>query len=445
MGDTKNMAAFDMAMGINLQDTLNKTISTVYSSNHRSYFMGSYSIGLGGKKAEIKWDISKPPLLELKSVQELKPSEMAESIIPEMLKSLPMFNDIRSIISKQVIDSINAATFRMMLPELTLTVSLPIGQRSATFSSNVLCTVPINPNGQIGLAAIRLDIDPSVRKLDFLGPIINSLSGPILQAVNNVLGGIRIPPVSVKGIALGLPTPIISEGRLILLFNLASKASPAPILGPYLWPNQAIFSLSSEELINKSIEYSYDTLKIPHEVSSSGSKKTIFTTYYYGAILRVGRPGFKIKSENLAVAIQPSGNLNAGFTTIFGNVGFNYNIVIQPTPLECKGQLSLNSSQQLVLYIPNAPSAVVLFQPQGNFAETIISALVSVGINLASLILTGFIPRIIGSISIPIAYIPSIPVDFGDVHLKIQATDLRVGGFNGMAMMAGSLIVAENR
>lgn len=109
------------------------------------------------------------------------------------------------------------------------------------------------------------------------------------------------------------------------------------------------------------------------------------------------------------------------------------------------GRLSLNSSQQLELYIPNVPVAVVLFQPQGNFAETIISALFSIGINITSLILANFLPQIIGSIRIPIANIPSIPVDFGDVHLKIQATDLRVGGSNGMAMIAGSLIVAPNR
>jgi hypothetical protein len=439
------MAAFDMALGINLQDTLNKTISAVYSSNHKEYFMGSYSIEMVGKKAEIKWDISKPPSLELEPVRELKPSEMAESVIPEILKKLPIFKDIRNNISKQVTDSIKSATFRMFLPELTITASLPIGQRSATFSSNVICTVPVNPNGQIGLAAIRLDLDPSVRKLDLLSPIVNSLSGSILQAVNNVLKGIRIPSTSVKGITLGLPTPVISGGRLILLFNLASKASPAPILGPYPWPNEAIFSLSSEELINKAIEYCYDTLKIPHEVSSIGSQETFITTFYYGAILRVGRPGFRAKGENLAVSIQPSGNLYAGFTTIFGNVGFNYNIVIQPTPLECMGRLSLNSSQQLELYIPNVPVAIVLFQPQGNFAETIISTLASIGINIASLILANFLPQIIGSIRIPIANIPSISVDFGDVHLKIQAKDLKVGGFNGMAMIAGSLIVAPNR
>jgi hypothetical protein len=391
------------------------------------------------------WDISKPPMLELKKPkQQLETSAWAKAIIPEIigkLEKLPALKDISNIIFKQVSDSINTATFNVVLPEITLMASLPFGKKSATFSSKVLCTARTTPNGLIELAAIHLDFDSSIVNLDFLDQIVNSLIDPILKAVNNMLSGVKIPSVTVEGITLSPPTPVISEGRLILLANLVSKGSPAPIMVPRTWPSQAIFSLASPELINEAIKYGYNKLKIPHEISSSGSQDLGITTAKYMAVLRVeSPPKFGIIGENIEVTIQTGGNVSAGITTIFGDVGLNYKVLMQPNPLRCIGRLLQNNSQ-LILTTPFPPVASLLFVPQGNFGETIISAIFSGGVNLTSLILSQFIPQIIRSIYIPIANIPTIPVDFDKIHLKIQATELKVAGFSGMAMIAGSLNV----
>ncbi len=428
------MDGFDMALGID-QNTLNKAINAMYSSAHKNIFMGSYSIEIFGLKAAIDWDISKTPTLDL------NPSAKAEAVIPEILTKLPIFKDISRNSIEQTAASMTNATFSMIFPAITLTLSLPVARQSATFSANVLCQAQIDPNGQIELAAIHLDLETNEIKLEFLDQIINSLSDPILHVANNALKGILIPSVSVEGITLSHPVAIVSGGRLIILVNQASKGSPAPTAGP--WPNEAVFSLASKELINEAVRNSYYTGKIPHSVASGGSKDLSITTAYYNAALQVGLPDVRMDGADFLITLPLGGNVDAGFTTFLGRFGLNYKVIIQPNPLPCEVGLSVNSAQQLIVNIPSVPNPTVLLQPQGNVAESVLSTLNVVQANIISLILSSLIPQVISSISVPVVSIPRIPVDFGDVHMKIQASNLHVGNFNEMALIAGNLEVTN--
>ncbi|MDD4162070.1 MAG: hypothetical protein PHW87_06260 [Methanothrix sp.] len=428
------MAGFDMALGID-QDTLNRAIKAMYPSAHNRIFMGSYSIEIHGIKAAIKWDISKAPMLDL------NPSVRAEAVIPEILAKLQTHKNISKSNIKLAVSSMTNATFSMIFPSIVLTLSLPVAQQSATFSANVLCQARINPNGQIELAAVHLDLDTLTNKLEFLDLIINSLSAPLIHVANNVLKGIRIPSVTVEGITLSTPAAAVSGGRLIILVNLASKGSPAPVRGP--WPNGAVFSLASKELINEAVRNSYYMGKIPHEISYSGSQDMGITTAYYRATIQVGLPDVGMDGADFVITLRLGGNVDAGFTTFLGRLGLNYKAVIQPNPIACKVVLSVNSSQQLMANIPSMPRATVFLQPQGNVGEEVLSTLNVVQANIVSLILSSLIPQIIRSISVPVATIPSIPVDFGDVHVKIRASNLHVGNFSGMALIAGNLEVTN--
>ncbi|VVB70690.1 Uncharacterised protein [uncultured archaeon] len=428
------MNEFDLALGID-QNTLNKAISAIYSKTHNNIFMGSFGIDVHGITAAITWDISKPPMLDLNY------SARADAVLPEIFGKLQIFKDISKESIVKTTASLKAATFSMIIPAITLTLKLPVGQPSVTFSANVLCQAQINQNGQIELAAIHLDLDTSKSKLDFLDQIINSLSDPVLHAANNALKGIHIPTINAEGITLGYPVAVVSGGRLIVLVNLASKGSPSPTTAS--WPNEAVFCLASKELINEVVRNNYNMGKIPHQVSDRGSKDLGITTAYYNAALQVGAPNIGMAGADFLISLGLGGNVAAGFKTILGNFGLNYMAVIDPNPLSCKVRLSVDSSRQLVVSIPSIPSAKVLLKPQGNVAETILSTLNAVQANIMSLILSTLLPRIIQSINVPVVKIPSIPVDIGNIHVKIQANNLRVGSFNGMALVAGNLEVID--
>lgn len=430
---------FDVAVGAS-QSQLNSVGAVLYKQLYPNLFTGS--IQVEALNLTVAYDVQQPPTLNLNP-----PTAQERAALTQRAHEAAAAAGELTAEAKAVLSALMDSTVLLSITAPQIAVTLTAADKSKTsltVSASAVCQADIDPTtGRIQLTTLHATVsqwtDPTVQWV-----LDNVISPQVLKILDQYLSGITLPPLTIAGVTLSSPIVVVQDSMLIALTTLQRNGPPTPPPSGTSWPRANFFSLLDTAVVDAAAAYQVAQLNPQFDKSGSASW-TVFRVHW-GANLTLGNPSIGI-GNGFHLSLQLGGGVNAGLSArlVVWNPSINFGVGFStnPNPGGTVG-LRVDASNRILLSIQKVDSFGIAIQIPGlpswaNDALGWVTGVITDGLTSA---LVPAVNAFIQGLRFSVFTIPTIPVDAGPVHVKVEPTGISVGNFAGMVAATGSLQVS---
>ncbi|MDW5594189.1 hypothetical protein VSS74_07575 [Conexibacter stalactiti] len=428
------MSDADLVVGLD-ERTMNEVLARAYGQLYPKLFRGSEHVARSGLEFDVGWDVTAAPTVVLAQPpngEQLVRDHLAQNFTPPP-----------GISAEQVADAyvatLDGTTFQLVMRSVTFSIR----GDGAEGSTNGTLTIFVQVDPSAGPIALRpLKAVGTVEHADDEWILNEVILPEAMRRAAEALAGVRPPALAFPGVPLTPPAVSVTRSHVLALANLAGKPTPVPPFADQ-WPAAPFFAVLSEEA--KMAVARDGTRQIAgREFGDRGSVNIGIGTAKYAATARVERmdlsPGTPGSTE-FGFNGPITGNVNAGIEIGCTTFGVNYTLYAKPDP---NGRISLElyDGRKVRARTTRVETFTLLLRPDGSPLEWILSALTTPLLFSLTAIFTPAFTKLFEGISFDVWELPSIPVDFDDVHLVVRPSDVRFGAFAGRTTIEGSVEIA---
>lgn len=455
---SNTMASFDVAIALS-QSELNKAAQAVYKKVFPKVFSGSIQVEQNGIKY-IEWIIAAAPQfnLSLASVQ-----NSVASVATSLWQKSSSTNSLLSSQDRVVLSSDNSKNFSpkpaLSATETELTqsdVHELVGSNMATFEidfPNVGVNFTPDNNGNhtvyqltnvragcyVKIVGSTLSFVPQTVTCD---PLPNPtdqffvkliILPAIQQALDSLLSGLVIPPISFNGVALSAPSVAIVDGHVVAAVNLAAKGTPAAAPDGS-WTGEGFSLLLSQDIIQAAAAGQGKSF------SDSGSGGSHWGGYDWGYSLSLVNPSVAISGSNLAITFSLAGSVSATAYVLQIPIGIGFDAQALPNPTAvCTLQ---PQGGQVAVVTQSVSPFTVLVVPSGSIPSKIAGWIVEGIVQAVVASVSPIISQFLGGITFTSVDIPTFSENIEGVTITLTPTNMAVSNVNGYIALGGSLAVS---
>lgn len=431
---------FDVAVGAS-QDQLNAVAAVLYKQLYPDLFTGS--IPVPDLNLTVAYDVQEPPTIDLTAPGQDERAALTRRAHEEAAKAAgeALSAQLRSVLSA-LMDS--TVLFSVTAPKVHVTLTASGDKKTElTIAATAIGQATIDPStGSVRLTALQVEV-PQWTDKTVQWVLENVIAPEVQKVLNGYLAGITLPPLTIAGVELSSPIVVVQDAMLIALTTLQRSGPPSPPPSGSSWPRANFFALLDTAVVDAAA--AYQLAQLNPEFDKSGSASWTVFSVSWGAKLTLANPRIDV-GAGFGLQLQLQGGVNAGLSAklVVWNPSVNFGVGFSTNP-DPGGtvDLAVDPSNQIVLRIQDVRSFGIQINIPGlpswaNDAIGWVTGVITDGLTSA---LIPAVNAFIQGLSFGVFTIPTIPVNVGPVHVKVQPTGISVGNFTGMVAATGSLQV----
>ncbi len=296
------MNDLDLILGMDAS-VANRAVAQLHGrSDLRSrLFQGSEAQEFQGVSGSGSWDIQSAPQVEFRPPNS---AEWSQAVKADGGATAPQQN-----------------AFLVHLPRLTVSITALGSAKSDTIDVTALCAAQISGT-RLSVSPLGLMIPDLTRATPFDQFFYRAVIIPkVLATVNSMLSNINVAPPTFEGVSLTAPAIAISNGKLIVAFNLSYR--DAPLVADSQWPSDSNFILTSRRLLEEAANRGAERFVEGKDFNQTGSEGGSGFSAEYRVWGRVGRVNVSATSDPTILNCTMSFGLSAsaGVNVLGGIVG----------------------------------------------------------------------------------------------------------------------------
>lgn len=421
------MSAYDLAVGIDVKSA-NEAAAAVYAKLYPQLFKGSTHVAKDGLEFDVLWDVTAAP-----SVDFVPPPE-AEEIVRDHLAA---FEVPPGVTAEQLVagylQTLEDTVFQLKMDQVTMTIKGDGDEGTDQITITIYVAVE-SVGGALDLRPLKATGTTQNEADEWF--LNHAILPEAMTLAAEALRGIQLPKLTFSGVSLTPPAIKITPRHAVALANLDGSPTPTPPF-PDDWPASSFFALLSDRAMLRVAQVATRDIA-GKRFGHSGSVYIGIGTAKYEATavvdaLDIGMAG----GTDFAFRGRIRGNVNAGIRIGCTTFGVNYTLYAAPEPT---GTIALSIERTTVRATTKRPlnTFVLLIRPDGNPIEWILSALTTPLLQVVAAVFSPLITKLFEGIAFNVWDIPSIPIDFRDVHLALTPTDVHFASFGGQTAIEGT-------
>ena len=423
------MSGFDVAIALT-QDELNNGSQQVYSKLYPRVFTGSQNVSLSGFKT-VSWDVKAAPSFDL-STQAVE--TVAEDLYGQAVALAA--GDTENACSLEDATALVAelgTTFVMDCASVDMTLVQDSGEKKTIQLQNVTGNCLLTTTGNSpSFQATSVTSDPvSDETTEFFVKLV------ILPALENMLNslftGLKIPPLSLGGISLSLPSLAITDAHVVVAANLASKGTPAPA-GAGSWTGSPLSILMSRDALQSAA--SGQTTHV-YDSDHKGSKFSGYVWYKFS--YNIDRPSLSIAGSDVNISFSLHGSIGAGFEIVYIPIGLDYAAKAVPG-LSAMCRLQPSGSKLELISESVAPFTIEV-KPTGSISSKVLSWMLEFIVQGVVGTLSPVVSAFLGGIKFASMDMPTYTESIAGVTVTMTPANLSVTNVSGYLAMGGNLSI----
>ena len=426
------MSTFDAAIALS-QDELNKASAVIYQKVFPQVFSGSKNVNQMGIEY-VEWVISEAPQFNLSpaSVQSAG-AAVAGSLWQQHGSRAGSAVDVTQDDVHQLV-SANLPTFEIDFPNVGVNLTPQNNGEPVVYQlSNVKASCYVQVSGStISLVPQTVTCDPLQDPTDQF--FVNLIILPAVQsALQSLLSGLTIPPISFDGITLSTPSIAIVDGYIVAAVNLAAKGTPAPA-DAGSWTSSGFSLLVSQDLLQTAAASQGKTFQ------DSGSGGSHAGGYDWSYSLSLVDPRVSISGTNLDITFSLAGSISATAYVLWIPIGLGFDAQAKPDPTAVCALVPQNGKVQIVTQ--SVSPFTVLVEPSGSIPSKVAGWIVEGIVQAIVGSLSPLISQFLGGITITSIDIPTYTEKIVGISFTLAPTGLVLSNVNGYLALGGDLVVS---
>jgi hypothetical protein len=421
------VSGFDLAVGIDVTSA-NEASAAVYRQLYPQLFKGSTHVAKEGLEFDVLWDVKAPPTVDF------VPPPEPEAIVRDHLAAIePPPGVTPEQLTEAYIETLTDTVFQLKMDQVTMTIKGDGGEGTDEITVTIFVAVE-SVGGALDLRPLKaIGTTDNVSDEWFLN---HAILPEAMRLAAEGLRGIKLPALTFSGVALTPPAIKITPRHAIAIANLDGRPIPTPPF-PDEWPQSRFFAVMSD----------YAKLRVA-QVATRGIPGTRYGKS--GSVdIGVGTASYEASAVVDAIDIGMAGGTEFGFRgRIRGNVnagvkvgcttfGVNYTLHTTPDPIG-RIDLSIRGTTVHAATTPPLNPFILVITPNGSPAEWLLSALTAPLLQILAIAFSPLITRTFEGIGFDVWTIPSIPIEFRNVHLALTPTDVHFSSFGGQTAIEGT-------
>lgn len=407
----------DIAIGVN-QDSINSASSNIYAKVHSKFFTGSSKLSYLGTSWDVQWDIQTPPSFNLSRKNLEANLNVFNAYIARSVENYNSINSIKIDIATARNLALNSANNFIIIVEKTV-INLSGGGKSLneTISASVMCTVSSDNNGNI--CFIANDITMTSTDPIFQWFLDKKIKSEVLVSVQNLLLGLKIPPIQFSSLKFGNNTAGIINNCIVNVASLGT-GSIATLPDSFSAPNG--FSLNISDKVVQSFVSNW-WVSLPKELRPDKDVQ-----------IHVNNYNFALSNNSAIINISLNGDVYVSMGAL-GEAHWTISI----SPINILANLSINGSN-LNLNVTNVSNPSVNTSP-ANFGAGIISIGLPVDAIVNSAVQSQIGSTIRSALNATIYTIPIFQESVQGFNFTITPTNLSVTTSPEAVVVSGNLSI----
>jgi hypothetical protein len=421
--------AFDLAIGVSANE-LNTASQTFYTELYPSLFTGEQNNTYKGIAYTVNWDVKNAPVFNLSAsadsaVRVAALQRRAQSYKKE--ESLTAVKNLSALAGAAPSFQVNFPLVNVTLGGgITVTLPLPltadctiaISGNTLSFEVNQVTTPPIT--------------DPVQNYL-----VQNIVVPQILAIAQSLLGGITIPPLSVSGINLSVPSVGIVNNCIIAAANLQASGTPPPPDGSIPWPTSPFFALLGQNIVQQGMINAMASAT--NRFSDSGSGGDSWAGYNWSYGLYLTNPSTSIQGTAINVNFNLSGSVSGGVEVVWVPLSLSFNANTDPDPDVTLG-VSVNGNT-VTLVTDGMNVFTIVVTPGSSVPDWVLGWLISAIIDAVVSSVTPLITQFLKGISVAGFNIPTYSATVSGKTITLTPNNLQATNVAGYLTMVGQISI----
>ena len=421
--------SFDLAIGVNGAE-LNTASPAIYTKLYPKVFTGSQKSSYLGIDYTVGWDVKVAPTFDLSApssdeflINQLRDRALTDALDTK-LQEAPNLSAVASAIP----------TFTVHFSEVDISIQGGVTVNlKLDFTAN--CSVQITGNilsFDVNSVTVAQQSDPVQNYL------VQHIVAPQIQSIlQDLFKGITIPPISVEGIDLSVPSVGIVNNSVIAAVNLLASGTPPPPDSSTPWPASPFFALLGNNVVQKVMENALASAT--NNFSNHGSGGDHWAGYHWSYGLSLRSPQTSISGTSIDLKVSLGGEVSGGVEVVYVPLTLGLKAGTIPSPIEASLGIKISgTSAEIVMQDVHT---FTIYVTPNSVPGWVLGWLVTAIVNGIVLSITPIVTSFLKNINVQGFDIPTYSISVSGESLTLTPGGLQMSNVAGYLAAEGHITI----